>query len=95
MGTRSHQDGHQHVVVGVADVVALGLLADDQRARVQARHQVCGPKNQSLHPWHGRDRVNVHQTAGVFDLRVDSDLAHWKSVDRFQLGQQQVERLNM
>ena len=29
MRTRSDEDGHECVMVGVADVVALGLLADD------------------------------------------------------------------
>ena len=79
------------MVVGVADVVALGLLADDQGPGVEAGHQIGRPQHQGRDPRRGGDRVDVRQARGVLDLRVDRDPAHRQTVAALHLGQQQVQ----
>ena len=87
---------HQHVVVGIADVVPLGLLADLQRAHVQARHHVGRAEHQRLHPRARRDRVDVGQalrrSRSAPRCRCRPTGSPWVALE---LGQQQVQRLNV
>ena len=75
MRASGDQNPHQHMMVRVADVVALRLLAHLQGAHVQARRHVRGPQHQRLHSRPRRDRVNVGQPLRVFDLRLNPDAA--------------------
>ncbi len=93
--TCGDENRHQHVVVGVADVIALGLLADHQGAHIQTGHQVGGPEHQGLDPRGGGDSVDVPQAPGVFDLHVDPDTTDRQPMAAFQLGEQQIQRVHM
>ena len=79
-GAGGDEDPHQYVMVGVADVVALGLFADLQGAHVETGRHVRGAQHQRLHPRAGRDRVDVRQALDVLDLRLNTDAAHRQSV---------------
>ena len=78
-------------MVGVADVVALRLLAHHQRSHVEAGHQIGRTQHQRLHPRAGGDGVNVAQALRILDLRVDADAANRQAVGEFELGEQEVE----
>jgi hypothetical protein len=95
MGAGGDQDPHQHVVVGIADVVPLRLFADLERAHVEACRHVSRAEHKSLHAWACRDRVDVGHPLRVLDLRLDADPAHRKAVRALQLAEQQVERGDM
>ena len=95
MGAGGHQDAHQHVVVGVADVVARRLLPDLEGAHVQAGHQIRRAEHQRLYARRGRDRVDVGQAPGVFDLRLDSDAPHRQSMGGLELAEEKVERADV
>ena len=69
------ENPHQHVMVGVTDVVPLGLFADLERAHIQAGRHVRGTEHQSLHTRARRDRVDARQALGVLDLRLNTDAA--------------------
>jgi len=96
VGTSRHEDGHEDVVVGVAAVVAVGLLAHDEGAHVDARHEVGRPEHEGLHSWaRGGDLVDVRQPPSVLDLGFDTDPPHLEAVGLLHLGQQQVECFDM
>jgi hypothetical protein len=92
LGARGHQDPHEDVVVGVADVVAGRLLADHERLHVDRGHEVGRAEDDRLDARRGGgDGVHVHQALGVLDLRLDADPAHLVAHGLLDLGQQQVE----
>ena len=95
VGAGGDQDAHQDVVVGVRRVAGR-LLADHQRLHVDRGHEVRGPEDDGLKPRRGGgDRIHVHQARGVLDLRLDADPAHLEAHRLLDLGQQQVQRLDL
>ena len=49
VGAGGSEDAHEHIVVGVADVVAGGLLPHRQRLHVDAGHEVGGAVDEGFH----------------------------------------------
>ena len=95
VGPGGHQDAHQDVVVGVRRVAGR-LLADHQRLHVDRGHEVGRAEDDGLQPRRGRgDRVDVHQALGVLDLGLDADPADLEAHRLLDLGQQQVQRLDL
>ena len=71
------------------------MFADDQRAHVETGHQIRGAEHERLHPRARRDRVDVGQSGGVLDLRLDADAPHRQPVRRLQLRQQKIQRVDV
>jgi hypothetical protein len=93
VGTRGNQDRHEDVVVGVADVIAGRLLADNQRLHVDAGHEVRRPEDDRLHPRRCLgDRVYCDQALGVLDLRLNSDPPYLVAESLLDLGDEQIQR---
>ena len=91
-----HQDRHQDVVVGIANVITGRLLTDDQGPHVDRGHEVGRAEDDRLDPRRGlRDRVDGNQTLGILDLSLDSDPADLEAVGLLDLGEQQVQPLHL
>ncbi|MPM79270.1 hypothetical protein SDC9_126303 [bioreactor metagenome] len=92
MGPSGDQDRHQHVVVGVGELIAGGLGTDVETRHAHRGGEVTRPVDQRLHPRRGPgDRLGVEQATGVLDLGLDPDPADRQPVGPLHLGQQQVE----
>src|SRR5207253_3320303 len=86
-----HQDPHQDVVVGIADVVAGRLFADHQGLHVDGGHEVGGAEDQRFQSGRRRgDGVDVDEAAGGLDHRLDADPADFETGAALELSQRQI-----
>src|SRR6056297_257346 len=96
VGASCHQDPHQDVVIGVADVVTRRLLTYDERLHVDARHEVRRAEDDRLNPRaRGSDFVDLDQSHRILDLRLDPDATDFESLGLLDLGEQHVQRLDL
>ena len=96
VGAGGHQQRHQDVVIGITGVVAVGLLAHDQRLHLDRRHEVGRTEDQRLVARAGRgDLVDRQQAARVLDLDLETDATHLKTLGLFDLGDEHIQCLHL